>query len=52
MQDVFVMCCVPQAVFRQDDTNGGVAEALAIEMRHLSSENSPAKADAHSERRE
>lgn len=37
-----------QTLLRQDDTNGGVSEAPAAEMRYMQSENSTAEADSHS----
>lgn len=37
-----------QALLRQDDTNGGVSEAFAAEMRYMQSEDSTVEADSHS----
>lgn len=37
-----------QALLRQDDTNGGVSEALAAEMRYMQSEDSTVESDSHS----
>jgi len=40
-----------QTLLRQDDTNGGVAEAVAAEMRDMPSEDPTAEADSHPARR-
>jgi len=40
-----------QTLLRQDDTNGGVAEAVAAEMRDMQSEDPAAEADSHPARR-
>lgn len=39
---------VLQTLLRQDDTNGGVSEAFAVEVRYMQSEDSTAEADSHS----
>lgn len=40
-----------QTLLRQDDTNGGLSEALAAEMRYMQSENPTIEADSYTARR-